>query len=324
MTSAENSALVAVDIGGTKTAIAIVTAAGKILASDCFPTQVALGPETLCDMVADTFSCLRRQLGDSDLIGLGISAPGPLSSRTGCFLNPPNMPGWHGFPIAEALQDRLQLEPQLMNDANAAAFAEFKFGAGMGMDTMVFLTMSTGMGAGLIIGGQLHEGQDDMAGEVGHTLVALDGPVGFGRRGSLEGFCSGPGLSQLAVTKLTQALHTQVDSLLFRSRKDWRLIDAVDVGLAADAGDAVAQSCLVECGEKLGHFCADLVDLLNPDAIVLGTIGRIHADLIIPAARVEIDRIAHPTSAMRVKILPASLGDQLPYLAGAAAFLARQ
>lgn len=316
--------ILSIDIGGTKTAISLVTPLGKILAHERFPTSVELGPDDLCQRMAKSAATLQKEVNRGPWIGVGVSAPGPLSSQDGCFLNPPNMPGWHGYPIVATLKEHLGTSAvELMNDANAAAYAEFKFGAGINAQTMIFFTMSTGMGAGLIIQGRLHEGLDDMAGEVGHTLVASDGPVGFGRRGSLEGFCSGPGIAQLAVTKLTQALHEESDSTLFHLEKDWRLIDATDVGNAAKGGDLVALSCLRESGEKLGLFCADLIDLLNPEMIVLGTIGRLHSDLIIPEARRIIDQIAHPKSARRVKIVPAKLADSLPYLAGAAAFLGK-
>ncbi|MFT7618702.1 MAG: glucokinase [Planctomycetota bacterium] len=325
MASDSNQSILSVDIGGTKTAVALVTLSGEILANEQFPTVVEKGPEDLCDRLQVSSATLQNTCPTFELIGVGVSAPGPLSSLSGCFLNPPNMPGWHGFPITEALSQRIMGIPiELMNDANAAAYAEFKFGAGAGIQTMVFFTMSTGMGAGLIIGGRLHEGLDDMAGEVGHTLVAQDGPVGFGRRGSLEGFCSGPGIAQLATTKLTQAIHEERDSALLHLDKDWRLVDSMDVGRAAELGDEVAQDCLRESAARLGGFCADLVDLLNPERIVLGTIGRMHADLMIPVARAEINRIAHAKAAERVQIVPAKLADSLPCLAGAAAFLARQ
>ncbi len=222
------------------------------------------------------------------------------------------MLGWHGFPIRSALEQRLDLKVRLMNDANAAALAEWRYGAGRNIQTMIFYTMSTGMGAGLIVGGRLHEGLDDLAGEIGHLAVSADGPVGFGRRGSLEGFCSGPGLSQLAVMKLTQARHEERDSLLLHLGKDYRLIGAEDVGKAAREGDVVALDVFYEIGLKLGQFSAFMVDILNPEAIVVGTIGRLYTDLILPQARAEIDRLSHPAAARRVRLLSAHSPESWP------------
>jgi glucokinase len=301
--------ILGIDIGGTKISVCTGTQGGEILASNRFPTRLDLSPLETCDRIARAAKMLTARIGDLHPV-VGVSAPGPLSSRRGVFVNPPNMPGWHGFPVVTELEKRLGLGIRLMNDANAAALAEWRFGAGRGTETLIYYTMSTGMGAGLVISGRLHEGKDDMAGEIGHLQVSEDGPVGFGRRGSIEGFCSGPGLAQLAVMKLTQARHEERDSVLFAARKDYRLIDAVDVGEAARKKDPVALDVFAEVGRRLGELSSVFVDLLNPDAIVLGTIGRIHSRLIIPSARKVIRARCHPASARRVKILPAKLGER--------------
>jgi glucokinase len=310
--------IVGIDIGGTKIAVVVGTPEGEIIAREQFPSEPARGPDEACDRIAAAVSRLPTSEAQEMV---GVSAPGPLSSRLGMLLNPPNMPSWHNFPLRDALQQRLGRPVRIMNDANASALAEWRYGAGKGRQTMVFYTMSTGMGAGLIIGGRLHEGADDMAGEVGHLPVSPDGPVGFGRRGSLEGFCSGPGLSQLAIMKLHQARHEERDSLLFHQGKDYRLIDATDVGQAARQGDAIALAVYQEVGEKLGQFSAWVVDLLNPDAIVVGTIGRIFHDLILPYTRQEIERFAHRGPAQRVDVRPAALGQQTGDLAAICAAL---
>ncbi len=302
--------ILGLDVGGTKISVCLGNLQGKILANERFPTE---GPEETCDRIAESARQLTANVSLCPVVG--VSAAGPLSSREGRLLNPPNMPAWHGFEIRSALEQRLGQKVRLMNDANAAALAEWRYGAGRCTDTMIFYTMGTGMGAGLIIGGQLHEGLDDMAGEIGHLLVSSDGPVGFGRRGSIEGFCSGPGLSQLAVMKLTQARHEERDSLLFHLGKDYRLIDAEEIGKAAREGDSIALDVFHEVGLKLGQFSAFLVDLLNPEAIVVGTIGHLYADFILPPAREEIDRLAHPVAAERVRLFPAQLGQRTGDLA---------
>ncbi len=308
-----------VDIGGTKIAVVVGTARGEVIAREQLATEPLLGPEDACDRIAQAASRVSEGLELHEVVG--VSAPGPLSSRGGRFLNPPNMPSWHGFEITAALESRLERSVRLMNDANASALAEWRFGAGKGTETMIFFTMSTGMGAGLIIGGQLHEGPDDMAGEVGHSRLERDGPVGFGRRGSLEGYCSGPGMAQLTVLRLIAARHDERDSVLFHLDKDFRLVDARDLGTAAKGGDAVALGVLKEVGKRLGQFSAQVVDLLNPEVIVVGTIGRVLHEYILPAARREIDGLAHPSSARRVELRPAALGEQTGDLAAVCAAL---
>lgn len=305
--------ILGIDIGGTKISVCLGTASGEIIESKRFPTDVLKGPDDACKRIKAAVDEIVRGSRIHDVIG--VAAPGPLSSREGRFINPPNMPTWHDFPIKYVLEQKLGRKVRLMNDANAAAAAEWIFGAGAGCETMVFFTMSTGMGAGIVIGGRLHEGPDDLAGEVGHIRVAPDGPVGFGRRGSLEGFCSGPGIAQIAVMKLMQALHAQKTSALFDLDKDYRLIDAKDVGEAARQGDSIAIDTFREVGQRLGEFSSLMVDILNPDAIVLGTIGRLYFDLISPSARAEIDKWSHPAAARRVKLLPGALGDKTGDLA---------
>ena len=314
--------ILGIDIGGTKIGLCIGDATGRLQKRQRLVTAELDGPEAACDAMAAGLAALGADACPEAEVG--VAAPGPLSSRTGRFLNPPNMPGWHDFPIRDALESRLCRKVHLMNDANAAAHAEWRFGAGRGVDTMVFLTMSTGMGAGLIVGGRLHEGADDMAGEVGHLRLAADGPVGFGRRGSLEGFCSGPGIRQLAVTKLIQARHDERPSLLFDIGRDFRLVDMPEIGAAARSGDLVALDVFREVGERLGGFLAWVADLLNPDLVVVGTIGRIYADLILPAARRVLDAEAHPRAAERCRLVPAALGEETGDLSALSACLARR
>lgn len=129
---------------------------------------------------------------------IGISCGGPLDSRQGLILSPPNLPGWDNVPITAWLRQRTGAPAYLQNDANACALAEWRFGAGRGCQNMIFLTFGTGLGAGFILNGKLYAGANDMAGEVGHVRAAPDGPVGYGKRGSFEGFCSGGGIAQLS------------------------------------------------------------------------------------------------------------------------------
>ena len=189
------------DIGGTKCAVSLGRVEGermKILDKAQFPTQGA--PEDVLSQMADCAEGLLKKRGLSfrDVASAGISCGGPLDSVRGVVLSPPNLPGWDAIPAVEILEKRTGVSTKLQNDANACAVAEWKFGAGRGSRNMVFLTFGTGLGAGLILDGRLYCGASDMAGEVGHIRLAEDGPVGYGKPGSAEGFCSGGGIATAA------------------------------------------------------------------------------------------------------------------------------
>ncbi|MCX7030111.1 MAG: ROK family protein, partial [Spirochaetes bacterium] len=196
-------ALVGVDIGGTKTAVVLGRLAGRepeILDRQAFPTEHGRGHGPVVDRICSTARAMlaSRSIPPGELSGIGISCGGPLDSRKGLVLSPPNLPGWRQVPIVDLVSRALGAPARLQNDANACAVAEWRFGAGRGCRSMVFLTFGTGMGAGLILDGRLYEGPSDLAGEVGHIRLAEDGPEGYGKRGSFEGFCSGGGIARLA------------------------------------------------------------------------------------------------------------------------------
>ncbi|MDR1675081.1 MAG: ROK family protein, partial [Tannerella sp.] len=188
-----------IDIGGTK--IAVIYAKEKdgieLVDKVTFPTA------QVDDTIDGIFSRLRElmyrhSLNEENTHAIGISCGGPLSSERGRVMSPPNLPGWDDIPIVDLVKERFHIPCALQNDANACALAEWKFGAGRGTKNMVFLTFGTGMGAGLILNGQLYSGANDNAGEVGHVRLAPFGPVGYGKAGSFEGFASGGGIAQLA------------------------------------------------------------------------------------------------------------------------------
>ena len=184
-----------IDIGGTKCAVTLGEANAKgveILKKERFLTDVTQPPEN----VIERFCAILDTLGRID--GIGVSCGGPLSSKTGRILAPPNLPLWVDVPVVDILQKRCGVPVRLQNDANACALAEWKFGAGRGSRNMVFMTFGTGLGAGLILDGKLYTGTNDNAGELGHIRLDEYGPVGYGKAGSFEGFCSGGGIRQLA------------------------------------------------------------------------------------------------------------------------------
>ncbi|MCR5484128.1 MAG: ROK family protein, partial [Clostridiales bacterium] len=195
-----------IDIGGTKCAVILGKGSmpddPKELIVDriSFPTGRERGyNEVIKDIISSADEIMRRNETDAGrLIGIGISCGGPLDSKKGTINCPPNLPDWDNVPICDIFTEKFGVPVFLQNDANACAAAEWKFGAGRGCDNMVFLTFGTGMGAGLILNGRLYSGTNDMAGEVGHIRLEKDGPVGYGKSGSFEGFCSGGGIARLS------------------------------------------------------------------------------------------------------------------------------
>lgn len=293
------------DIGGTKIGVSIGTADGTIVARDRLETDRDVGPAVLLDQALAKIEALADAAGARPF-ALGMACPGPLSYEHGMLLEVPNMPRWQRFPIRAYAAERFPGEVAMMNDANASMLAEHLFGAAREVTNAVFLTMSTGMGAGLLLDGRVYEGPRALAGEVGHMRLRDDGPVGFGKRGSVEGYLSGPGICQLA--RAERLAFSQRGAATALAPDDDLTVEQV-CALAA-AGDLAAVRVIDRVGHELGRLCAWLVDLLNPERIILDTIGAAWPDLFLPRARRVIDEEAIPASAACVELVPSSLSDR--------------
>ena len=199
----------------------------------------------------------------------------------------------------------------IQNDANACAMAEHRFGAGKGTRNMIFLTFGTGMGAGLILNGQIYAGTNDMAGEVGHIRMASFGPIGYGKSGSFEGFCSGGGIAQLGREMALEHIQRGTPANFCPSIDALANLNAKTIADAADAGDEVAAEVYRRCGEMLGRGLAVLIDILNPELIVIGSIFARSEILLREAMQREIEREALPRSSAVCRIVPAALGEQI-------------
>ena len=268
------------DLGGTKCALVTGTEDCRVLSRD--EIRTADFPDW-----RDALDALLRRAPRGPFRAVGVSCGGPLDPSRGLILSPPNLPGWDDVPIVQTLEERLGAPAFLQNDANACALAEWRFGAGRGCRNMAFLTFGTGLGAGLILDGRLYAGTNDMAGEIGHIRAAEDGPSGYGKRGSFEGFCSGGGIAQLAGMSAREAVQR------------------------ADAGDGAMRAALRQSAEKLGLCLALLIDLLNPERIVIGSIyARAERYFRQDALRV-VEREALRRSSAACQILPAQLGDAI-------------
>jgi glucokinase len=225
-------------------------------------------------------------------------------------MSPPNLPGWDDIHIVDILSEELGIPVGIQNDANACALAEWKFGAGKGTRNMVFMTFGTGLGAGLIIDGRLYAGTNDNAGEVGHIRLADYGPVGFGKSGSYEGFCSGGGIAQLAKAALAEKFQMG-QSVSWCTKEQLDTVTAKMVAEAADQGDEIALSIMRTSACKMGFGISLLIDILNPEMIVLGSIYARNEAMMKPYIEEVIQREALGLAAKVCCVKPAALGEKV-------------
>jgi glucokinase len=305
-----------VDIGGTKTAVVLSDGPPAVLNRVEFPTLPSDGPEPVLGKIVASLRQAIEPLraGGQSLAAIGVSCGSPLDRITGVIQSPPNLPTWVDVPITALLSEEFGVPVGLENDANAGAMAEHQFGAGRGTQHMVFLTMGTGLGAGIIANGQLYHGASDLAGEIGHVRLTHTGPVGHNKAGSAEGWASGAGIADRAKSLLTAAARTGQASSLW-DFNGGRPVTARDVAQAAQAGDELARSIIEDAGAKLGAIMAILIDTLNPEAIVVGGLAmRLGDDILQPALRVvQEESLARAAAACR--IVPALLGERIGDLA---------
>jgi glucokinase len=271
------------------------------------------GPDRmLSEFLAGIKAILKKQgLSASDISSIGISCGGPLDSVNGVIMSPPNLPGWDDVHIVEFFESKLAIPTAIQNDANACALAEWKFGAGRGTRNMIFLTFGTGLGAGLIIDGKLYSGTNDNAGEVGHIRLDNFGPVGYGKAGSFEGFCSGGGIAQLARTRAMEKFQMGEKVGYCEGFNDLQSITAQKVAKAANEGDPSAIFVFDTCGTYLGKGLSILIDLLNPECIVLGSIYIRASNLLIPSLGRVLNIECLPLARKVCRIVPAELDEQI-------------
>lgn len=291
------------DIGGTKSAVLLGNENGDILFREAIPTGEP-------DQTIRSLMNIADKFGGSP-VAAGVSCGGPLDEKKGIILSPPNLPGWDEIHIVEIISKHFSLPVKLYNDANACALAEWKFGAGVGSENMVFFTFGTGLGAGLILNGALYSGSNGNAGEAGHWRIAEIGPVGYGKAGSFEGFCSGGGLKQLGQIYARELLQQGKAPAFCPDFESLDSISARSIAEAAHSGDAVAREVYTCCGEMLGRGLAYVIDFLNPDTIVIGSVFERAEDLIRPSMQRVLEKECLPQSLEAVRIVPAALGDSI-------------
>ncbi len=309
--------ILGIDIGGTKCAVILgnVKEDGQIelVEKKTFFTETEKGFDHTINAIYRNIDevLFERRLIPKDIAACGISCGGPLDSKKGIIMSPPNLPGWDNIPIIELLENRFGIKTGIQNDANACALAEWKYGAAKGCKNAIFLTFGTGMGSGLILDSRLYVGTNDMAGEVGHIRLERFGPVGYGKAGSFEGFCSGGGLTQLAQTKVYEKIQMGEQVSFCKSINDIHMVNAKVVADAAFAGDTLAIEIYDICGHYLGQALSVLIDILNPEIIVLGSIYARAQQLIEPKMREVIEKETVSYARKVCKIEPAGLGENI-------------
>ena len=294
------------DIGGTKCAVVLSEKKSSSIADKIrFETKSERGWQAVVEeLLTSAQTLIERNLTDDDeIISCGVSCGGPLDSNKGIIMRPPNLPDWDNVPLADIVSARLGVPCFVRNDADACALAEWQFGAGKGTKNMIFLTFGTGMGAGLILDGKLYSGTSGTAGEVGHIRLSDDGPVGYGKAGSFEGYCSGGGMANLGKKMLS----------LYNGETELTMGDmsAKAIAEAAKNGDKLALAIYRKSGEKLGQGLSILIDIFNPQRIVIGSIFQRSGELLIESMNEVIEKEALSVNAAQCEIVPAILGDEI-------------
>ena len=309
--------IVGYDIGGTKCSVILSNNSNGIHIIDKFRYETPSSyPETKALLFKFTYELLDKySLPVSAVTAFGISCGGPLDAQAGIIYSPPNLPSWDAVPICDEVTKEFGVRAYLQNDANASALVEWRLGAGKGVNNMLFLTMGTGFGAGIIAEGVLLNGANGLAGEVGHIRLKSDGPLGYGKAGSIEGFCSGAGISAQAIefTRMKQA--QGITPAWIADGVSLCDISAKLIGDYAEAGDPLAREIYEIIGENLGRALSIFIDIFNPEKIVIGSIFARRENLLREPMQREIFEEALELSHKNCEILPAATGEDLGDLA---------
>jgi len=305
-----------VDLGGTKIAGALARGGDEILAEERVPTHSHEGPQAVLERIAALVLELSQRAGESpSAVGMGV--PGLVDTAAGVTKFCPNLPTqWRNVPAGEILADRIGCPVFLLNDARTATLGEFTFGHGRGVDTMVFFTVGTGIGGGIVVDGKLRLGPMDAAGELGHQTLQPDGPLcGCGNRGCLESLASGPAM----VAEGVRLLHSGLAPLLFEMVSgNAAAVTPKEMGAAARAGDRLVEAAIDRCAGWLGIGVANLVTALHPDVVVIGGAVAGLDDLLLKPLRAVVRERVRMFPVDGVRIERSLLGEKAGLLGGIA------
>ncbi|MBQ8668375.1 ROK family protein [bacterium] len=299
---------IGIDVGGTNVKIALVDGEGKIIYSNSVPTYAQMGYEYTVNNIKQAIKDLMKETNTEakDIQGIGFDFPGQVDCKTGVVKNAPNIPGWVNVPIAQMIEEEFHIPTRIDNDVRCAALGELKFGAGRGCENFVCITVGTGIGSGIVINGKVVRGAANAAGELGHIKLQMeDGPLcGCGDSGCLEAFASGPSIVAMAQEYLKGG-----KSAKFRELAGDGEITPYIVAKAAEAGDPVAKRIFEKMGYYIGMGLTSVINLLNPERIIIGGGVAECGELLLDPIRRTINERAMKVQRDAVEIIPAELGN---------------
>ena len=305
----KNGKIIGVDLGGTRVRAVLSSGTGQILARAEMPTQADQGLEHVLSNIKLTINCVIELADFSNLVGLAVGAPGPLNPYTGVVYSPPNLPGWNNVPLTAILEKATQLPVYLGNDANLAALGEYTFGAGKNYRYLVYITVSTGVGGGIIEDGRILMGAKGAAGELGHMSISYDGPrCNCGNIGCLETLTAGPYLRRRAIEML-EAGHTS--KLTQMAGGNLQNITPELISEAAYGGDETAQKLVKDTAFYLGVGVTNILHLFNPEIVVIGGGVAQIGDMLFEPLREVVKQRAMPAFWENVPIVPTALGGDI-------------
>ncbi|NQT30762.1 MAG: ROK family protein [Deltaproteobacteria bacterium] len=314
--------VLAIDLGGTKIAAALISPDNRVMDKAHSPTLVSEGLQPVIDRIFSMIDHLLSQ-GNTDpaqLYGIAIAAAGAIDTNKGLITSSPNLPGWLNIPLRDIVRKRYRVDTCLLNDANAAALAEHRLGAGRGTANLIYLTVSTGIGGGIIINGELYSGISGCAGEIGHMTIDANGPeCNCGNTGCLEVLASGTAVASEAKRRIKQGESSRLTDIV---SGDLEGITAEKVAMAAQGGDRLAIDVISRAATYLGVGMVNLVNIFNPEMIIVGGGLSKMGELLLGPARQVVKQQAFPLCSGAVRIVTAGLGDEAGVLG--AAIYARQ
>ena len=315
--------VLAIDLGGTKMIAAIVSNQGQVMAKEHYLTLAGEGPQSVIDRILSAIDHLlgARKVDLSQLDCISIAAAGAIDLDKGLVTLSPNLPGWHNIPLRDMVNRKYKITTFLINDASAATLGEYHFGAGRGVNNLILLTMGTGIGGGIIIDGRLYTGPSGSAGEIGHMTIDVNGPrCSCGNIGCLEMLASGTAVAREAISRISQGEKSSLTQMVEGKLEN---ITAEKVGMAAQGGDSLASEVIAKAATYLGIGMVNLVNIFNPEMIIVGGGVAQMGDLLLGPARQVVKERAFQLPAQAVRIVPAQLGDNAGVL-GAAVFAHQQ
>jgi glucokinase len=315
--------VLAIDIGGTKIAMAIISEQGEILARQNQPTSASQGPQAVIERLLSGIDQLliESHLRPSQLNSISLATAGVIDTKRGLVTTSPNLPDWHNVPLRSIVAERYKLTTFLINDADAAALGEHRFGAGQGLKTLILLTLGTGIGGGIIIDGKLYLGSTGSAAEIGHMVIEANGPkCACGRKGCLEALASGTAVAREAISHIRRGGQSALTKMTDGKIEN---ITAETVHLAAKDGDSLSLEVIDQAAYYLGVGVVNLVNIFNPEMVIIGGSMADMGDLLLQPVRAMVTERVFPLFAQTVRIVPARLGNYAG-LFGAASYALEQ